>query len=206
MGEKVGGPLTPNSLRGIKHLKNILLIKRSMLFSRNNLEFGLSYEKNWFRNWKGFYWLPVETMKERNLSSLEVTRTFKDEHRLKIKICNSNYFPVQKNQSIQVITHILKKKASKRKFFYLNQAKIPLTLWWNSLFITFTGRAGIYSCWKKDKQRRHDFNHWSHEDNEPNSFITRGYCQRNIGKQWKSGRVWYTTNHCRIIYKCLKKF
>ena len=41
---------------------------------------------------KAFIDYLVETMKERNLSSLEVTRTFKDEHRLKIKICNSNYF------------------------------------------------------------------------------------------------------------------
>ena len=49
---------------------------------------------------KAFIDYLVETMKERNLSSLEVTRTFKDEHRLKIKICNSNYFPVQKESII----------------------------------------------------------------------------------------------------------
>ncbi len=33
----------------------------------------------------------VDTMKEKNLSSLEVTRALKDEHRLKIKICNDNH-------------------------------------------------------------------------------------------------------------------
>ena len=49
---------------------------------------------------KAFIDYLVETMKERNLSSLEVTRTFKDEHRLKIKICNSNYFPAQKGSII----------------------------------------------------------------------------------------------------------
>ena len=49
---------------------------------------------------KAFIDYLVETMKERNLSSLEVTRTFKDEHRLKIKICNSNYFPAQKESII----------------------------------------------------------------------------------------------------------
>ncbi|RCL75681.1 MAG: acetyl-CoA carboxylase biotin carboxyl carrier protein [Alphaproteobacteria bacterium] len=49
---------------------------------------------------KAFIDYLVETMKERNLSSLEVTRTFEDEKRLKIKICNSNYFPAQKESII----------------------------------------------------------------------------------------------------------
>lgn len=49
---------------------------------------------------KAFIDYLVETMKERNLSSLEVTRTFEDEKRLKIKICNSNYFPAQKEPII----------------------------------------------------------------------------------------------------------
>ena len=49
---------------------------------------------------KAFIDYLVETMKERNLSSLEVTRTFEDEKRLKIKICNSNYFPTQKESII----------------------------------------------------------------------------------------------------------
>ena len=49
---------------------------------------------------KAFIDYLVETMKERNLSSLEVSRTFKDEHRLKIKICNSNHFPAQKESII----------------------------------------------------------------------------------------------------------
>ena len=49
---------------------------------------------------KAFIDYLVETMKERNLSSLEVTRTFEDEKRLKIKICNSNHFPAQKESII----------------------------------------------------------------------------------------------------------
>ena len=49
---------------------------------------------------KAFIDYLVETMKEKNLSSLEVTRTFEDENRLKIKICNSNYSPVQKGSII----------------------------------------------------------------------------------------------------------
>ena len=49
---------------------------------------------------KAFIDYLVETMKERNLSSLEVTRTFEDENRLKIKICNSNYSPIQKDSII----------------------------------------------------------------------------------------------------------
>ena len=49
---------------------------------------------------KAFIDYLVETMKERDLSSLEVTRNFKDEHRLKIKIRNSNYFPAQKEAII----------------------------------------------------------------------------------------------------------
>ena len=49
---------------------------------------------------KAFIDYLVETMKDKNLSSLKVTRTLKDEHRLKIKICNSNYFPAQKEPII----------------------------------------------------------------------------------------------------------
>ena len=49
---------------------------------------------------KAFIDYLVDTIKERNLSSLEVTRTLKSEHRLKIKICNSNYSPAQKESII----------------------------------------------------------------------------------------------------------
>ena len=49
---------------------------------------------------KAFIDYLVETIKERNLSSLEVTRTLKDEHRLKIKICNANYSPAKKESMI----------------------------------------------------------------------------------------------------------
>ena len=49
---------------------------------------------------KAFINYLVETIKERNLASLEVTRTLNDEHRLKIKICNSNHSPAQKESTI----------------------------------------------------------------------------------------------------------
>ena len=45
---------------------------------------------------KAFIDYLIETTKDRNLSSLEVTRTLADEHRLKIKICNSNSSLTQK--------------------------------------------------------------------------------------------------------------
>ena len=53
-------------------------------------------KKNDLETEKAFIDYLVETIKERNLSSLEVTRTLKDENRLKIKIRNSNYSPAQK--------------------------------------------------------------------------------------------------------------
>ena len=69
---------------------------------------------------KAFIDYLVETMKE-NLSSLEVTRAFKDEHRLKIKIRNSNYFPAKKNQLLQVIiAQILKKNSLERIILLTN--------------------------------------------------------------------------------------
>jgi len=49
---------------------------------------------------KAFIDYLVETIKEKNLSSLEVTRSFKDEHRLKIKVCNSDYFPARKESVV----------------------------------------------------------------------------------------------------------
>tara|TARA_B100000963_G_scaffold353073_1_gene367214 strand:- start:283 stop:762 length:480 start_codon:yes stop_codon:yes gene_type:complete len=57
-------------------------------------------KKNDLETEKAFIDYLVETIKERNLSSLEVTRTLGDEHRLKIKICNSNSFPTQKEQIV----------------------------------------------------------------------------------------------------------
>ena len=53
-------------------------------------------KKNDLENEKAFIDYLVKTMKERNLSSLEVTRTLADEHRLKIKICNSSSYPNKK--------------------------------------------------------------------------------------------------------------
>ena len=45
---------------------------------------------------KAFIDYLVETTKDKNLYSLEVTRTLADAKRLKIKICNSNSSPTQK--------------------------------------------------------------------------------------------------------------
>ena len=53
-------------------------------------------KKNDLETEKAFINYLVETIKEKNLSSLEVTRTLADEQRFKIKICNSIYSPTQK--------------------------------------------------------------------------------------------------------------
>jgi len=53
-------------------------------------------KKNDLETEKAFIDYLVETMKERNLYSLEVTRTLADAQRLKIKICNSISSPAQK--------------------------------------------------------------------------------------------------------------
>ncbi len=57
-------------------------------------------KKNDLENEKAFIDYLVETIKEKNLYSLEVTRTLKEEHRLKIKICNSHDTPAQKETII----------------------------------------------------------------------------------------------------------
>ena len=49
---------------------------------------------------KAFIDYLVETTKDKNLYSLEVTRTLADAKRLKIKICNSNSFTTQKEQIV----------------------------------------------------------------------------------------------------------
>ena len=52
----------------------------------------------------------VKTIKEKNLSSLEVTRTFSDKHRLKIKINNSvSSPPHQEIQTVKVENSSLQK-------------------------------------------------------------------------------------------------
>ena len=57
-------------------------------------------KKNDLETEKAFIDYLVETIKERSLSSLEVTRTLKDEHILKIKICNSYHSPAIKESII----------------------------------------------------------------------------------------------------------
>ena len=52
-------------------------------------------KKNDLETEKAFIDYLVETIKEKNLSSLEVTRSLADEQKLKIKICNSIYSSTQ---------------------------------------------------------------------------------------------------------------
>ena len=49
----------------------------------------LAMKKNELENEKSFIDYLVKTIKDKNLSSLEITRTLEDKHRLKIKINNS---------------------------------------------------------------------------------------------------------------------
>ena len=49
----------------------------------------LAMKKNELENEKSFIDYLVKTIKEKNLASLEITRTLEDKHRLKIKINNS---------------------------------------------------------------------------------------------------------------------
>ena len=49
----------------------------------------LAMKKNELENEKSFIDYLVKTIKDKNLASLEITRTLEDKHRLKIKINNS---------------------------------------------------------------------------------------------------------------------
>ena len=57
-------------------------------------------KKNDLETEKAFIDYLVETIKERSLSSLEVTRTLKDEHILKIKLCISHHASALKESII----------------------------------------------------------------------------------------------------------
>ena len=89
-------------------------------------------KKNDLETEKAFIDYLVETMKERNLSSLEVTRTLKDEHRLKIKMRNSNYFPAQKesiitsNHSPVAKEEFIRKDNPSNSFLSENTIKSPM--------------------------------------------------------------------------------
>ena len=55
-------------------------------------------KKNELETEKSFIDYLVKTLKDKNLSSLEITRTLADKHRLKIKINNSVSFPAHKER------------------------------------------------------------------------------------------------------------
>ena len=55
-------------------------------------------KKNDLETEKSFIDYLVKTIKDKNLSSLEVTRTLADDHRLKIKINNSNSHPIRQDR------------------------------------------------------------------------------------------------------------
>ena len=85
-------------------------------------------KKNDLETEKAFIDYLVETMKERNLSSLEVTRTLNDEHSLKIKIYNSNYYPAQKETKLQVTHSPVRKEEIIRKDNPSNSTLIENTI------------------------------------------------------------------------------
>ena len=55
-------------------------------------------KKNELETEKSFIDYLVKTLKDKNLSSLEITRTLADKHRLKIKINNTASFPAHKER------------------------------------------------------------------------------------------------------------
>ena len=60
-------------------------------------------KKNELETEKSFIDYLVKILKEKNLSSLEITRTVEDKHRLKVKINNSHSFPAhQERETIKV--------------------------------------------------------------------------------------------------------
>ena len=60
-------------------------------------------KKNELETEKSFIDYLVKILKEKNLSSLEITRTVEDKHRLKVKINNSLSFPAhQERETIKV--------------------------------------------------------------------------------------------------------
>ena len=60
-------------------------------------------KKNELETEKSFIDYLVKVLKDKNLSSLEITRTLADKHRLKIKINNSASFPAhQERETIRV--------------------------------------------------------------------------------------------------------
>ena len=60
-------------------------------------------KKNELETEKSFIDYLVKILKEKNLSSLEITRTVEDKHRLKVKINNSVSFPVhQERETMKV--------------------------------------------------------------------------------------------------------
>ena len=70
-------------------------------------------KKNELETEKSFIDYIVKILKEKNLSSLEITRTVEDKHRLKVKINNSLSFPTNQEREILRVDY---GSAEKEKF------------------------------------------------------------------------------------------
>ena len=82
-----------------------------MLFSSNIiLVWTLAMKKNELEIEKYFIDYLVKKLKDKNLSSLEITRTLADKHRLKIKIKNSVSFPAHQERETITVDYDSSKK------------------------------------------------------------------------------------------------
>ena len=62
-------------------------------------------KKNELETEKSFIDYLVKKLKDENLSSLEITRTLADKHRLKIKVNNSVSFPAHQERNMIKVDH-----------------------------------------------------------------------------------------------------
>ena len=90
-------------------------------------------KKNELELEKSFIDYLVKTIKEKNLSSLEITRTLADKHKLKIKINNSVSFPEQHERETIKVHHCydykeepIPKDTSQKSLVENNTIKSPM--------------------------------------------------------------------------------
>ena len=79
-------------------------------------------KKNELETEKSFIDYLVKILKEKNLSSLEITRTVEDKHRLKVKINNSLSFPAHQERETMKVNYNSSEKEE------LNSTEIPQKL------------------------------------------------------------------------------
>ena len=79
-------------------------------------------KKNELETEKSFIDYLVKILKEKNLSSLEITRTVEDKHRLKVKINNSLSFPAHQERETMKVNYNSSEKEE------LNSTDIPQKL------------------------------------------------------------------------------